>query len=88
MSFFTISMYIAIWGLMLASVLIVYRFIKGPTLPDRIMALDLMSANLIGIIITFATLNDNTVLIDVAIILSLIGFLGTMSFAYYLINKI
>ena len=87
MSFFTISMYIAIWGLMLASVLIVYRFIKGPTLPDRIMALDLMSANLIGIIITFATLNDNTVLIDVAIILSLIGFLGTMSFAYYLINK-
>jgi len=87
MSFFTLSMYIAIWGLVIASLLIVYRFIKGPSLPDRIQALDLMSANLIGIIITYATLNDDTVLMDAAIILSLIAFLGTMSFAYYLINK-
>lgn len=88
MSFFAISMYIAIWGLVIASLLILYRFIKGPTLPDRIQALDLMSANLIGIIITYATLNEETILIDAAIILSLIAFLGTMSFAYYLINKV
>jgi len=88
MSFFAISMYIAIWGLVIASWLILYRFIKGPTLPDRIQALDLMSANLIGIIITYATLNEETILIDAAIILSLIAFLGTMSFAYYLINKV
>ena len=88
MSFFDISMYIAIWGLVIASLLILYRFIKGPTLPDRIQALDLMSANLIGIIITYATLNEETILIDAAIILSLIAFLGTMSFAYYLINKV
>jgi multicomponent Na+:H+ antiporter subunit F len=46
-----------------------------------------MSANLIGIIVTYATVNDDTVLMDAAIILSLIAFLGTMSFAYYLINK-
>lgn len=87
MSIFTLSMYIAIWGLVLSTVLIAIRFLKGPSLPDRILALDLMSANLIGIIVTYATVNDDTVLMDAAIILSLIAFLGTMSFAYYLINK-
>ncbi|MFP4092260.1 MAG: monovalent cation/H+ antiporter complex subunit F [Cyclobacteriaceae bacterium] len=87
MSFFTLSLYIAIWGLVASSLLIAIRFIKGPSLPDRILALDLMSANLIGIIVTYATINDDTVLMDVAIILSLIAFLGTMSFAYYLLNK-
>ncbi|WPP52159.1 monovalent cation/H+ antiporter complex subunit F [Catalinimonas niigatensis] len=88
MNIFAFSLYVAIWGLSLSSILIAIRFIKGPTLPDRILALDLMSANLIGIIITYATINQNTILMDVAIILSLIAFLGTMSFAYYLIHKI
>lgn len=88
MNIFVISLYIAIWGLSLSSILIAIRFIKGPTMPDRILALDLMSANLIGIIVIYAMINHNTILIDVAIILSLIAFLGTMSFAYYLMHKI
>jgi multicomponent Na+:H+ antiporter subunit F len=87
MNLFTISLYVAIWGLSISSILIAIRFIKGPSLPDRILALDLMSANLIGIIITYATINHNIILMDVAIILSLIAFLGTMSFAYYLTHN-
>ncbi len=71
-----------------AGVLLVsYRFIKGPSIVDRLTALDLMSYNLIGIIGLYAAISKDALLIDAAVILSLIAFLGTLAFAYYLINQ-
>ncbi|HOP03346.1 MAG TPA: monovalent cation/H+ antiporter complex subunit F [Tenuifilaceae bacterium] len=66
--------------------LVIYRFIKGPTLPDRVTAFDLFTAFVIAIIALFSIIWDNNVFLDVAVIISLIAFLGAMSFAFYL-NK-
>ncbi|MDF9795828.1 multicomponent Na+:H+ antiporter subunit F [Catalinimonas alkaloidigena] len=68
-------------------VLVAIRFVKGPSIVDRLTALDLMSFNLIGIIALYAAISKDTLLIDAAVILSLIAFLGTLAFAYYLINQ-
>ncbi|WP_246000701.1 monovalent cation/H+ antiporter complex subunit F [Pontibacter diazotrophicus] len=62
------------------------RFAIGPTLPDRITAFDLIVADVIGIIAIYTEFTGNEDLIDVAIILSLFGFLGSISFAYYLMK--
>lgn len=79
----TISIFI-----MAAAVLMVsYRFVKGPSIVDRLTALDLMSYHLIAIIALYACISEVALLIDAAVILSLIAFLGTLAFAYYLIQK-
>ncbi|HPR59729.1 MAG TPA: monovalent cation/H+ antiporter complex subunit F [Prolixibacteraceae bacterium] len=66
---------------------VLYRFIKGPTLPDRVTAFDLITTIIIAIIAVFSILWDSTHFIDVALVLSLIAFLGAMSFAFYLTKR-
>ena len=60
------------------------RLVYGPSLPDRVVALDLMAAIVIGILAAYAVATGEIVYIDVAITLALIAFLGTVAFAYYL----
>lgn len=78
---------ISITLMAIAVLLVSYRFVKGPSIADRLTALDLMSYHLIGIIVLYASLSREAILIDAAVILSLIAFLGTLAFAYYLIQK-
>lgn len=59
------------------------RLIKGPTTPDRVIAADLMATIGIGVIAVYAIMTNQPTFLDVAIILALISFLGTIAFAYY-----
>jgi multicomponent Na+:H+ antiporter subunit F len=75
------------WIIPLLSVAIVLafvRFLRGPSLPDRVVALDLIATLGIGVIAVYAIATDQPVFLDVAIVLALISFLGTVAFAYYL----
>lgn len=68
-------------------VTIVLAFIslaRGPTLPERVVALDLMTTVGISIIAVYAIATDQPVVLDVAAVLALISFLGTIAFAYYI----
>ena len=87
MNIFHITLLIAISGLSICLVLAGIRFVVGPSLPDRITAFDLFVANMIGIIAIYTALTGNQDFIDVAIILSLFGFLGSIAFAYYLMKR-
>lgn len=64
------------------------RLAKGPNLPDRIIALDLISIMAIGFFVAYAVLFNQTSFMDVAIILAMITFLGTVAFAYYLERRV
>ena len=87
MDLFTTSLMISISVLGFCILLVLIRFIKGPDLPDRVSAFDLFSANIIGIIAITAVLSGNSSYFDVALVLSLISFLGAMSFAYFLTKR-
>lgn len=80
-------LYVAIIILSICSVLAIARFIKGPTLPDRVTAFDLFAAIVISLIAIYSVISGNTAFMDVAILLSLIAFLGSMSFAYFLFRS-
>jgi multicomponent Na+:H+ antiporter subunit F len=82
-----IALYIVIIILSLCSIVAIIRFIKGPSLPDRVTAFDLFAAIVISMIAIYSVLSNNTAFLDVAILLSLITFLGSMSFAYYLFRS-
>lgn len=60
------------------------RLARGPSLPDRIVALDLIGVLSVGIIAIYSIAVDQAMLLDVAIVLAVIAFLGTVAFAYYL----
>jgi multisubunit Na+/H+ antiporter MnhF subunit len=86
MSIFSFTLIFAMAALSICLVLVAIRFAIGPSLPDRITAFDLFVANVIGIVAIYTELTGNVDFIDVAIILSLFGFLGSISFAYYLMK--
>ncbi|MCC7423675.1 MAG: cation:proton antiporter [Planctomycetaceae bacterium] len=60
------------------------RLVRGPTLPDRVVALDLMGVLTVGMIAAYEIAMEQPVLLDTATVLALVGFLGTVAFARYL----
>lgn len=70
--------------LTLSVVLVFIRLFKGPALVDRVIALDLIITIGIGIITVYSIRQNQKILLDVAIILALIAFLGTIAFSYYI----
>jgi len=78
-----------IFGLLgLAFILTMLRLIRGPRLPDRVVSLDLITAEIIAVISVAAIRTSQPAFLDVAIILALISFLGTVAFAYYIEQRV
>ncbi|MBE7552796.1 MAG: cation:proton antiporter [Anaerolineales bacterium] len=63
------------------------RLLRGPSLPDRVVALDLISVIGVGLVATYAVTVNQPVFLDVITVFALISFLGTVAFAYYLERK-
>lgn len=84
MSFIELSVTIAVAFIGLSILIIFLRLVIGPTIEDRIVALDLLSANAIAFIAVYSIQNNTTTFLDVGIILALLAFLGTVAFAFYL----
>jgi multicomponent Na+:H+ antiporter subunit F len=70
--------------LVLAMFLSFIRLVRGPSLPDRVVALDLITVLAAAILAVDTIATRNAVFLDAAIVLALISFLGTVAFARYL----
>lgn len=77
----------ALGCLTLALLLAIIRLVRGPTLPDRILALDLITTLAMGFIITVAILTGFYLYLDIAISLALVGFLSTAALARYVLKR-
>ena len=77
-------MYVVMPIICLSLVFIFIRFLKGPSIVDRVIALDLLITVGVGLIGLFSVIVDNPVFLDVAVILALIAFLSTVAFSFYL----
>ncbi len=84
MSFLDICLYISLPLIILSVLISLFRLIAGPDIADRIVALDTMTSIGIAFMAAFGVYMKKTMALDVALILALISFLGTVSFAYYL----
>lgn len=71
-------------GLGLGVLLSVIRLVKGPTLADRVVAIDVMASLSVAILATTAIAFDQPNLLQPGIVLALVAFLGTVAFARYL----
>ena len=69
--------------LLVALFLAFARLLRGPSLPDRVVTLDLISVISAAFIAVYAIDNGQPVFLDAAIVLGLITFLGSVAFARY-----
>tara|TARA_R110002124_G_scaffold69925_2_gene187674 strand:- start:1233 stop:1595 length:363 start_codon:yes stop_codon:yes gene_type:complete len=86
-SFLDISINVSLVMLISAFLLIIVRIVRGPTLPDRVLALDMLVAVGIGFIAVIGIKTGYFLYIDVAIALGLIGFLATVAFSRYVLSR-
>jgi multicomponent Na+:H+ antiporter subunit F len=70
--------------LVLAMFLAFIRLVRGPSLPDRVVALDLITIQIAAMLAVDTIATGQAVFLDAAIVLALISFLGTVAFARYL----
>ncbi|MFC3862340.1 monovalent cation/H+ antiporter complex subunit F [Deinococcus antarcticus] len=74
-------------GIVTLSVLLVtYRVLRGPSWGDRIMAFDFLSVNLVVLFVLMAVKGHQLVMLDAALVLSLLGFLSTVALTRYLLT--
>lgn len=73
---------LALMGLALCLAFV--RLFRGPSLPDRVVALELFSSVSVGIIGVVAIATDVPILLDVAIVMALMAFMTAIGFARFL----
>ena len=73
----------ALVTLALAILVAVVRLVKGPTLPDRVVAMDLMGILVVGLIVVLAASTGVHATLDAAIVIALIAFVATIAYAPY-----
>ncbi|TDF63378.1 K+/H+ antiporter subunit F [Cupriavidus sp. L7L] len=73
---------LAILGL--AFLLTFARLLRGPSLPDRIVALDTLNINAIALIVLLGIRLDSAMFFEAALLIAVMGFVGTVALAKYL----
>ena len=69
--------------LAIAVMVTVIRIVIGPTLPDRVVAMDLLGMVVVGFITVLAASTGVGATLDAAMVIALIGFVATVAYATY-----
>lgn len=70
----------------LACLLSIYRLWRGPTLPDRILALDTLTINVIALIVLFGIWIGNSINFEAALLMAVLGFISTVALSKYVLR--
>jgi len=81
--FLDLSLEIGFMSVVLSVVLAFIRMVKGPSLQDRVVALDFMTVAIVAFCGLAAVRYDTPAFLDVALVLALVGFLATVALARF-----
>ena len=70
----------------LAMLMALWRLLRGPTVPDRILALDTMYINTIALLIVYGIHADLAIFFEAALLIALMGFISTVALCKYLLR--
>ena len=74
-------------SLLIAMIVALISLFKGPESSDRVIALDLIASIVVGYTLLFSILLKNAYYFDVAIVITLVSFIGTIATSIYLKQK-
>jgi len=78
---------VALWIMTISLLFPLYRLFKGPSLPDRVVALDQIAFIIVGIIICDIFYSKEPMLLDVVLTISFLLVFGSMIIVRYLYKK-
>ncbi|CAM3596796.1 K+/H+ antiporter subunit F [Arcobacter aquimarinus] len=70
----------------IAMILNIYRLIIGPSVADRILSLDTLYINSIALLIILSLYLGNTLYFEAALLIAVMGFVGTVALSKYLLR--
>ena len=77
---------IALAMVSVAIMLCLWRLVLGPSLPDRVLALDTLFINVIAVLVLLGIQIDGDIYFEAAILIAMFGFVGTVAFAKYVLR--
>ena len=86
-AFLQIAVQVVLVLLAVGVLLAIVRLLKGPTLPDRVVAMDLIATQTVAMLASAAIGFDEPSLLQPALVLTLIAFVGTVAFARYVAKR-
>ena len=81
-----ISFKIAFVAVALSQVMSMIRLVIGPSTGDRILALDTMVVNAIGLIVLLGISQGTQIYFEVAMIIAMLGFVSTVAYARFVLR--
>ncbi|MFZ7096793.1 K+/H+ antiporter subunit F [Luteimonas dalianensis] len=82
-----IAIVLALLVVSVAMLMSLWRLLRGPTAPDRILALDTLYVNAVAQLILFGMVLDSEIYFEVALIIAMLGFFGTVVLSKYVIRR-
>ncbi|MEP6908177.1 MAG: K+/H+ antiporter subunit F [Pseudoxanthomonas sp.] len=64
-----------------------WRLVRGPTVPDRILALDTLYINTIALLILFGMHLDSSIYFEAALVIAMLGFVSTVMLSKYVLRR-
>ena len=80
----SVPVLVALTMLAVAAGLTFVRLARGPTLPDRVIAIDLIGVLMVCLLVLMAGVTAQQAFLDVAMVVALISFVGTVAYARYI----
>lgn len=77
---------IVIGMITLAMALNLWRLVRGPGLPDRILSLDTLGINTIALVMLLGIMLGNAVFYEAALIIAMMGFVGTVALCKFILS--
>lgn len=69
------------------SIICLYRIIRGPTIPDRMVGVDIFGILVVGVCAIIAIQSERSFILDIGIAWIILSFIGTVTLAKYLSGK-
>lgn len=82
----TLALKIGATLLVLGMLLNLWRLLRGPTMTDRILALDTLFVNSLGLLMLMNIAQDTALYFEAALLIAMLGFLGTVVLCKFLLR--
>lgn len=84
--FMDLAFIIAFVGMAVAQIMSMIRLVIGPSVGDRILALDTMVVNAIGLIVLLGISQGTRIYFEVTLIIAMLGFVSTVAYARFVLR--
>ena len=85
-AFLDVTLIVAFVALAIGQLLCVVRLFRGPTSGDRVLALDTLVINALGLVVVLGILQGVKVYFEVSLLIAMLGFVSTVALARFMLR--